>query len=93
MAVSPGTVERSPVIPPETKTHKGALPSPIAGMSMGDWLSHARMVEHDLEIILKRENLTHSQRAKYGELLFKVRSSLVQQLDRLNEPGGMPKKG
>lgn len=74
------------MILPESKTHKGALPSPIAGMCLGDWLSHARTVEHELESILQRETLTHPQRAKYSELLCKVRSYLVQQLDRINAP-------
>ena len=86
MTVSPGTVERRPVIYPEAKTHKGAMPSPVVGMPMSDWLSHARTLEHELESILQRDNLTQPQRVKYGELLLKVRSYLVQQLDRLNAP-------
>ena len=72
------------MIIPGPKIHKGALPSPVAGMCMSDWLSHARTVEHELESILKRDNLTHPQRAKFGDLLLRVRSYLVQQLDRLN---------
>ena len=86
IAVSSGTDGRRPMIHPGTKNHKGALPSPVAGMSMSDWLSQARSVEHQLESVLQRGNLTHPQRAMIGELLLKVRSYLSQQLDRLNAP-------
>lgn len=72
---------------PKTKLHKGALPSPIAGMCMSDWLCHARSVEHELESLLQRGNLTHPQRSKFGELLLRVRAQLLQQLDRINAPG------
>lgn len=74
------------MIHPESKNHKGALPSPVAGMSMSHWLSQARTVEHELESMLQRDELTHPQRAKIGELLLKVRSYLARQLDRLNAP-------
>jgi hypothetical protein len=74
------------MVHPETKNHKGALPSPVAGMSMSDWLSQARSVENQLENVLQRGELTNPQRAMFGELLLKVRSYLAQQLDRLNAP-------
>lgn len=74
------------MIQPEPKSHKGTLPSPVAGMPMSHWLSQARTVEHELERFLLRDDLTHPQRVKIGELLVKVRFSLAQQLDRINAP-------
>jgi hypothetical protein len=69
-----------------TKNHKGALPSPVAGMPMSEWLSKARTIEQELETVLQRGDLVHAQRTKVGELLLTVRSCLARQLDKINAP-------
>ena len=70
----------------EMKNHKGAQPSPVAGMNMSLWLSQARLTESALETILTRTDLAPSQREKMTQLLLKVRSYLAEQLNRLNAP-------
>jgi hypothetical protein len=58
----------------------------MVGIAMSQWLGQARLVEQELESTLQRDDLTHPQRAKVGELLSKVRSYLARQLDRINSP-------
>ena len=72
------------MIHPEPKSNKGDLPSPVAGMSMGQWLGKARSAEKHLETLLERDDLTLQQREQIGELLEKVRSVLAVQLERIN---------
>ncbi len=66
------------------KDHKGGLPSPVEGMNMGTWLSHARMTEGKLETFLTRTDLDPIQRTKMEGLLRKVRVDILAQLERLN---------
>ena len=81
------------MIQKENKNHKGAQPSPVAGMNMSLWLSQARLTESALETILNRDDLAPSQREKMTLLLQKVRAYLAQQLDRLNGPEIRPSTG
>lgn len=67
------------------KDHKGGLPSPVAGMNMASWLSHARMTEGKLETFLARTDLDPIQRTKMEVLLHKVRVDIREQLEKLNE--------
>jgi hypothetical protein len=78
------------VIPSESKKHFSFLPSPVEGMSMSHWLGRARKIEEHLEALLQRDDLTRPQRAQVSELLLKVRSSLVQQLARINVSTAQP---
>jgi hypothetical protein len=66
------------------KAHKGNLPSPVAGMSMGDWLGLARITENQLETLMARTDLDPLQLSKLEGLLAKVRADITTQLSRIN---------